>query len=221
MGVFPSIFIGMRQFTAVDKFLEEAQYFLDTLQHAPKAARANPGTAHANSELNATETRISQGCMRVNHTGEICAQALYRGQAFGTSNQTLKRHFNKAAQEEADHLNWCQERLDELNTHTSYLNPFWYCASFLIGIAAARLGDDLSLGFVEETEQQVIQHLTHHQKILPNHDAKSHAIISVMREDEAAHAQEAHLAGAKKLPALLKLLMQCQSKVMTSTAYHI
>lgn len=212
---------NMRNFSPIDKLLTEAQHFLDTLNHTPVAQRPNPAQDFLNPELTADEQRISQGCMRVNHTGEICAQALYRGQAFGTANTKLKAHFGKAANEESDHLNWCQERLNELHTHTSYLNPFWYLASFMIGIAAARLGDNLSLGFVEETEHQVIKHLSNHQKALPKQDQKSHAIIKKMTEDEAKHAEHAHHAGAKELPATLKLLMHCQSKVMTTTAYYI
>lgn len=211
----------MRHHSPLDRFLQEAQHFLDTLSHTTQANRANPASNEAETELSLDEQRISQGCMRVNHTGEICAQALYRGQAFGTKNHPLKQHLNKAAVEEIDHLHWCKERLDELDTHTSYLNPFWYCASFLIGYTAARRGDPLSLGFVEETEQQVLVHLTQHQKILPLHDQKSRAIIGIMKLDEAEHADNAKNAGAKRLSPLLKFLMKLQSKVMTTTAYYV
>jgi 3-demethoxyubiquinol 3-hydroxylase len=211
----------MRNFSPLDKFLCEAQYCLDTLSQRNIGTRKNPAEGTDNTELSPEQKRQSQGFMRVNHTGEICAQALYRGQAFGTQNSHLKAHFNTAAMEELDHLNWCQERLNELNSHSSYLNPFWYIASFLIGVSAARLGDDLSLGFVEETEKQVIKHLNHHQQSLPSHDQKSRAIIEVMTKDEARHADDAHHSGAKELPQALKLIMQLQSKVMTTTAYYL
>lgn len=211
----------MRQFNRLDHYLKEAQNLLDTLNHTPIAERSNPGKDFALPELNQEEQRISQGCMRVNHTGEVCAQALYRGQAFGTQNAHLKHHLDQAANEEADHLNWCQQRLNELNTHTSYLNPFWYGASFLIGVLAARMGDDLSLGFVEETEKQVVAHLTQHQKTLSTKDQKSLAIIKEMSLDEQRHAKNAKSEGAKELSPLLKLLMKFQSKVMTTTAYYI
>jgi len=211
----------MRHFTTIDNLLNEAQHFLDTINQTPAAARPNPAKAFPDTELNKDQQHLSQACMRVNHTGEICAQALYRGQAFGTSNPELKTHFATAANEESDHLNWCQERINELGSHTSYLNPFWYAASFMIGIMAARLGDDLSLGFLEETEHQVIEHLNNHQKTVSPQDQKSQAIIQAMTIDEAAHAKHARQAGAKDLPALLKFFMKCQSKVMTTTAYYI
>jgi len=211
----------MRSFNSLDRLLNEVQHFLDTLTHQARPDRPNPAAMYAETSLNHNEKRQSQGFMRVNHTGEICAQALYRGQAFGTENKTLKQHFNVAANEEVDHLEWCQERLQELATHTSYLNPLWYIGAFIIGYSAARLGDALSLGFVEETEQQVIRHLERHQQDLPMNDHKSRAIVAVMQTDEAQHAQDAKTAGAQNLPLILKLLMQLQSKVMTTTAYYL
>jgi ubiquinone biosynthesis monooxygenase Coq7 len=210
----------MRHFNLIDQVLTEAQHFLDTIFQHPLAQRGNPASTCPQTELTPVAKKISQGYMRVNHTGEICAQALYRGQAFGTKNTSLQEHFHTAATEEVDHLNWCQERLKELDTHVSYLNPLWYSASFLIGLITAQLGDKLSLGFVEETEQQVVQHLQHHQQHLPKEDQKSLAIISTMTADEARHAQQAHNSGAQALPTLLKLLMKAQSKIMTTTAYY-
>lgn len=210
----------MRNLTWSDRLLNEVQHFLDTLNHQARPLRQNPAEIYPEPTLDIAEQKLSRGCMRVNHTGEICAQALYRGQAFGTGNQELRAHFNEAAAEEVDHLEWCQERLDELKTHTSYLNPLWYFGSFIIGLMAARLGDTLSLGFVEETEQQVTEHLAQHQKVLPKQDYKSLAIVKVMMEDEARHAENARNFGAEPLPQALRLLMRLQSKVMTKTAYY-
>ena len=210
----------MRNLTWSDRLLNEVQHFLDSLNHSARPVRPNPAAVYPEPNLDPVEQKLSQGCMRVNHTGEICAQALYRGQAFGTKNQALRTHFNIAAAEEVDHLEWCQERLDELKTHTSYLNPLWYFGAFIIGLLAARLGDALSLGFVEETEQQVTEHLVQHQKILPRQDHKSLAIVKVMMADEARHAENARNFGAENLPGALRLLMRFQSKVMTQSAYY-
>ena len=211
----------MRSFNRLDSFFEECQNLLQNVYGKPAAQRENPAKLRVDQELTPNEIRQSQGFMRVNHTGEICAQALYRGQAFATANSELKSHLQEAATEEADHLAWCKEHLDELQTHTSHLNLFWYSASFLIGFAVAKKNDATSLGFVEETEKQVVQHLEHHTKHLSKLDHKSRAIISVMREDEQQHGQAAREKGAVALPQGLKTLMQLQSKVMTTTAYWV
>ena len=211
----------MRQPGKLDMFLGEIQHGLDTLLHQFSATQISPGKSRMDTPLNPIETRTSQGCMRVNHTGEVCAQALYRGQALAAQNPELKAHLHQAATEEVDHLLWCNERLNELQTHPSYLNPIWYTFSFILGYAAAKKNDQLSLGFVEETEKQVLEHLQSHQRFLSPQDHKSRAIISVMQEDEARHAEHAHALGATPLPSLMKYIMKLQSGVMTRTAYFI
>ncbi len=211
----------MRQNRKIDSFFTEVQHGLDTLFHHFSQTNVSPGQSRINPELNQAETHTSQGCMRVNHTGEVCAQALYRGQALATQNTQLQRHLHQAATEEVDHLLWCHERLNELNTHPSYLNPIWYALSFLLGYTTAKKDDQLSLGFVEETEKQVLEHLQSHQRFLSPQDHKSRAIISVMQEDEARHAEHAHALGAAPLSSLMKGIMKLQSRVMTRTAYFI
>lgn len=211
----------MRRLNPIDAFLNECQHLLESVYSKPKAERENPAKLRMEQNLDPSEAKQSQGFMRVNHTGEICAQALYRGQAFATHNPELKAHLHQAAVEEADHLAWCEERLQELGSHTSRLNLFWYSASFLIGYLAAKRGDEVSLGFVEETEKQVVKHLEHHERHLSPIDHKSRAIIAVMRDDEYKHGEAAHNKGAMELPDVVKLLMKLQSKVMTTTAYYI
>ncbi len=211
----------MRSFNSIDYLLSECQGLLDTVFGKTTAQRENPAKLRMDAALSPSEQRQSQGFMRVNHTGEICAQALYRGQAFATKNVDLKMHLHQAAIEEADHLVWCEERLQELGTHTSRLNLFWYSASFLLGYIAAKKSDAVSLGFVEETEAQVVRHLEHHERHMSANDQKSRAIIAVMREDEYEHGKAAHAKGAIALPEAFKLLMKLQSKVMTTSAYYI
>ncbi len=159
--------------------------------------------------------------MRVNHTGEVCAQALYKGQAATARLPRIRRQMEISAQEEEDHLYWCQQRITELNSHTSFLNPLWYVLSFGIGAGAGVIGDRWSLGFVEETEHQVCAHLQGHLEKLPQKDERSRKILQQMQEDEARHAQTAHQAGAMALPFPVKKLMQSVAKVMTTTAYRI
>ncbi|MCX7122477.1 MAG: 2-polyprenyl-3-methyl-6-methoxy-1,4-benzoquinone monooxygenase [Gammaproteobacteria bacterium] len=211
----------MRQFRKVDFFLIEVQHGLDTMLHQFLGRHISPGKSRINPELTPTEIKVSQGCMRVNHTGEVCAQALYRGQALATGNAELKSHLHQAATEEVDHLLWCHERLNELNTKVSYLNPIWYTFSFLLGYLSAKKNDSLSLGFVEETEKQVLEHLQNHQQFLSPQDHKSRAIISVMQEDEARHAKNAHALGAVELSSLMKSIMKVQARVMIQLAYVI
>lgn len=211
----------MRSLTSFDALLAECQHLLENVFSHPRSQRENPAKLRLDAPLQPQELRQSQGFMRVNHTGEVCAQALYRGQAFASTNPALKAHLQEAAREETDHLAWCQERLTELDTHKSHLNPLWYIASFLIGFATAKKSDAISLGFVEETEKQVVRHLEHHAQHLSTQDHKSRAIIAVMREDESKHGAAAHAKGAADLPGRIKLLMQLQAKVMTTTAYYI
>jgi ubiquinone biosynthesis monooxygenase Coq7 len=159
--------------------------------------------------------------MRVNHVGEVCAQALYTAQALSTPNEHLRRHFEKAAGEETDHLAWTSERLKELGARPSLLNPFWYAGAFGLGLVAGRFGDRVSLGFVVETERQVEAHLESHLERLPANDHASRAIVVQMKEDEAAHAAKALDAGGLELPAPVKLAMRGAAKVMTTTAHYI
>jgi ubiquinone biosynthesis monooxygenase Coq7 len=177
--------------------------------------------AGASTRLGADEARESAALMRVNHVGEICAQALYTAQAAATRNPALRAHFEAAAREETDHLAWTRERLSELNDRPSILNPLWYAGAFGLGLLAGRLGDRVSLGFVVETERQVEAHLESHLSRLPAADQASRAIVSQMKEDEAAHAAQAVAAGAIPLPAPAKALMRAAAKVMTSTAHYL
>ncbi len=159
--------------------------------------------------------------MRVNHVGEVCAQALYSAQGLTTRDADLRRQFAHAAREETDHLAWTQHRLDELNAHTSLLNPLWYAGAFAIGLLAGRIGDATSLGFVVETERQVEAHLADHLKRLPESDLASRAIVIQMQADEAAHAASAESAGATPLPAPARWAMRLAARVMTSTAHYV
>ncbi len=159
--------------------------------------------------------------MRVNHVGEVCAQALYQAQALSTRDPELKRKFEHAARDETDHLAWTQQRLEELGAHRSWLNPLWYAGSFGIGLIAGRAGDALSLGFVVETERQVEQHLDGHLDALPAADLRSQAIVRQMKDDEAQHAANAQLAGAVELPSAVRWAMRAAAKVMTTTAHYL
>lgn len=159
--------------------------------------------------------------MRVNHVGEVCAQALYTAQAAATRNPALRRHFEQAAREETDHLAWTRARLEDLGDRPSLLNPLWYTGAFALGLLAGRLGDRVSLGFVVETERQVEAHLAGHLDRLPPADHASRAIVAQMKQDEAVHATNARSAGAMELPAPAKALMRAAARVMTTTAHYI
>lgn len=183
--------------------------------------RANPAAGHTEPELSAEEQRRVAGLMRVNHAGEVSAQALYQGQALTAKLPEVRGKMDRAALEENDHLAWCEQRLTELDSHTSLLNPLWYAGSFAIGALAGLAGDKWSLGFVVETEKQVVKHLDEHLERLPEQDHKSRAILEQMREDEAHHATTALKAGGAELPEPVKQLMSLTSRVMTRTAYYI
>ncbi len=213
--------MNLRQYSFIDRCLIHLNQTLQTMGNKAVSQRAHPDANLAEPTLSATEQRCSQGLMRVNHTGEISAQALYHAQALTARTAQVKDSMKQAALEENDHLAWCQQRLQELNSHPSYLNPFWYGGSFLIGLLAGWAGDAWNLGFVAETERQVVNHLEQHLQQLPNGDLKSKAILEQMREDEAHHATVAITAGAMELPAMIKLLMRYFSKVMTTTAYWL
>jgi len=180
--------------------------------------RPNPAEQADEIELSKKEQKLSASLMRVNHAGEIAAQALYQGQALTAKSNVVKKQMQRSAQEEYDHLDWCEKRVKALHSHTSLLNPIWYTGSLAIGALAGAAGDKWSLGFVEETEKQVGKHLEKHLDLLPKKDDKSRAVLQQMKIDEADHAQKAKQAGAAELPLPIKKMMQLTSKVMTKTA---
>jgi 3-demethoxyubiquinol 3-hydroxylase len=205
--------------------ITSADNALRTLSGAVHAARGNPAdalpSATAAPELDAAERRRAGGLMRVNHVGEVCAQALYQAQALTARTPELRQQMLAAAREELDHLAWTQQRLDELGARPSLLNPLWYAGSFGIGLLAGRLGDAVSLGFVVETERQVERHLASHLDRLPAADRRSRAIVDQMKLDEGQHADAATQAGALSLPTPVRWLMRGVAKVMTTTAERI
>jgi len=194
---------------------------LRTLAGTATSSRPIPGAGLPASELTAEETRHAAGLMRVNHTGEVCAQALYAAQALVARNPDIRARFASAAREEEDHLAWTQTRLAELNDRVSFLNPLWFAGSFAIGAAAGLAGDRVNLGFVVETERQVEEHLTGHIDELPDADAKSRAIVTMMRDDESRHGAMAQEAGALELPLPARELMRVAAAVMKAVAYRI
>ena len=194
---------------------------LRTLFSTPRASRPCPVVPADDTHLGAQERGHAAALMRVNHVGEICAQALYTGQALATDNPALREQLTQAAREESDHLAWTRTRLDELGSRPSLLNPLWYAGAFGLGLVAGRLGDKLGLGFVLETEKQVEAHLQSHLDRLPEGDHASRAIVVQMKADEAAHAAQALQAGAAELPAPAKALMRAAARAMTTTAHYL
>ena len=188
---------------------------------APPPARHSPALLHDEAALDTDERRHVAGLMRVNHTGEVCAQALYHGQALTAKLPAVRREMERAALEEQDHLAWCEDRLRELDSHLSILNPLWYGLSFGIGAAAGIAGDRWSLGFVAETEKQVCAHLDSHLQRVPENDARTRAILTQMHTDEADHRQMALRAGGAELPPPIRRIMGLVSKVMTRTSYLV
>jgi 3-demethoxyubiquinol 3-hydroxylase len=211
----------VRHLTALDRLLADAQNALETIAGAARAARPNPGEQQADVVLDDAERRHAAGLMRINHVGEVCAQALYVGQAAVARDEGTRAQLLAAAQEETDHLAWCADRLRELDSRPSLLNPLWYAGSYAIGLAAGLRGDGWNLGFVVETERQVEAHLDEHLRTLPEADARSRAILSVMKEDEARHADHAEAAGARALPQPVPTLMAAASKLMKAVAYRL
>ena len=206
----------------IDRFIMEFDTALRSVVGGANAQRSTPGAnLGVNSGLNALERKHAAGLMRVNHVGEVCAQALYQSQKLVARNPEIQGMLDHSGQEEMDHLAWCETRLQELGSHTSYLNPLWYAGSFAIGLAAGLAGDKWSLGFVAETEKQVENHLESHLEKLPKDDQRSRAIVDQMRIDEIAHGQAAKNAGGVDLPEPIQKIMQVMSKVMTTTAYKI
>lgn len=206
---------------AADRLLAGIDRALKTLSGVAQAGRPRPQPQTGPHALQPDERRLAGALMRVNHVGEICAQALYEAQSLGTRTPALREHFAQAAREETDHLAWTRERLRELDARPSLLNPLWYAGSFGIGWLAAKTGDASSLGFLVETERQVEQHLASHLDRLPPADTASRAIVEQMKADEARHAGMASAAGAATLPAPARWLMRIASGVMTRTAHYL
>lgn len=211
----------MRRHSLSDSLIGQLDQMLrSVVPHSAQATRPSPApTVH--SALSITDSRRSAGLMRVNHSGEVCAQALYHGQALTAKQSHVRVNMAQAAREEIDHLVWCEQRLDALGSHTSVLNPLWYGMSFALGAVAGVLGDGYSLGFVAETERQVSEHLETHLQNLPENDEQSRAIITQMNQDEQQHREQALAAGAVTLPASVQSAMRVVSKVMTTLSYSI
>jgi 3-demethoxyubiquinol 3-hydroxylase len=205
----------------IDQLIVGFDRALRTLSGTASAARPNPAGDIISADLAPEERRHAAGLMRVNHTGEVCAQALYQAQALVARDPEVKQCFAAAAREEEDHLAWTQERLSELGDRTSLANPLWYAGSFAIGLAAGLAGDRSNLGFVVETERQVEEHLSSHIDRLPAGDSRSRAIVAAMRDDEIRHGMAASVAGAHTLPLPVRALMRATAKLMTLTAYRI
>ncbi|WP_368562530.1 2-polyprenyl-3-methyl-6-methoxy-1,4-benzoquinone monooxygenase [Pseudoxanthomonas sp. UTMC 1351] len=210
-----------RTLSPFDRLLIEAQRGLETVLGAPPAHRPNPAAGTPDVELDPAEQRHAAGLMRINHVGEICAQGLYFGQAAVARDAETRQYLLEAAQEETDHLAWCADRLRELDSRPSLFNPLWYAGSYALGALAGLRGDGWSLGFVVETERQVEAHLDEHLQTLPEADLRSRDILSVMKEDEARHADHAEQAGARALPPPIPTLMAGASNLMKAIAYRL
>jgi 3-demethoxyubiquinol 3-hydroxylase len=207
---------------ALDRLIVQFDTALRTLNTAARSThRASPTVGMAHPELSEEERRHAAGLMRINHTGEVCAQALYQGQALTARLTDTRESMEKAAAEESDHLSWCEGRLHELGSHSSYMNPAWYALSFGLGAAAGIAGDHWSLGFVAETEEQVCAHLQDHLQRLPGDDHRSRAILAQMLIDERHHGEQARLAGGVDLPLPVRIGMNLMSQVMKQVAYRI
>lgn len=212
----------MRHLTPLDQFIIQADHALRTVLGRPQITeRGNPADTIPDNELSESERKHAAGLMRINHAGEVSAQALYQGQALTARLDEVRSSMERAALEENDHLVWTEQRLQELGSRKSLLNPFWYSGSLAIGAIAGTLGDKWSLGFVAETEHQVIKHLEEHLEQLPPQDVRSRAILVQMKEDEAHHATVALEGGGAELPTTAKLLMKAMSKIMTKSAYYL
>jgi len=210
-----------RNFTRLDRLLIDLQNGLGTVFGSARAERGNPGSDRPDVVLDEAERRHAAGLMRVNHVGEVCAQALYVGQAAVARDDRTRAQLLAAAQEETDHLAWCAERLRELDSRPSLLNPLWYAGSYAIGVLAGLRGDGWNLGFVVETERQVEAHIAEHLQALPEADGRSRAILATMQADEARHADQAEARGARLLPPPVPTLMAAASKLMKTIAYRI
>ena len=213
---------SQRHYSPADRLLMQADAALRTLlPFSGQPSRPSPALLKTETELSESETRHVAGLMRINHTGEVCAQALYQGQALTARLPQVRQAMEQAADEEIDHLAWCEQRIRQLGSHTSVLNPIFYGLSFGIGASAGLISDRISLGFVAATEDQVCKHLDDHLGQLPAGDEKSRAILEQMREDEAQHSTAAIEAGGLRFPAPVKFGMRLVSKVMTKATYRI
>lgn len=213
--------MSIRQLSHIDRLVESAETALRTLNAKPVAVRPSPAPTEQESALSETERRLSTSLMRVNHTGEVCAQALYQGQALTAKLPKVREEMENAASEEIDHLAWCETRITELGGHTSYLNPLFYAMSFGIGATAGLISDRVSLGFVAATEDQVCRHLKDHQARLPTNDTKSRAVVDQMLIDEEKHGHAALEAGGLDFPQGIKKTMTLVSKLMTTATARI
>ncbi|MAY14057.1 MAG: demethoxyubiquinone hydroxylase family protein [Oceanospirillaceae bacterium] len=210
-----------RRYSLFDKLIQNADQALRTLvPGAAQEERPSPAQQRPYHELNEAEQKHAAGLMRINHTGEVCAQALYQGQALTAKLPEVREAMEEAAREEIDHLVWCEDRIKDLGSHTSRLNPLFYGLSFGIGALAGKISDKVSLGFVAATEEQVCKHLSQHMTSLPVQDEKSKAVLLQMLEDEAKHATVALEAGGHKFPLPVKLAMTAVSQVMTKSVYR-
>jgi len=219
-GILPSM--SERNYSVLDGFINTIDEHLGAFINRPQQTlRAYPAETVEHSMLSETERRQSEGLMRVNHAGEVSAQALYKAQALTARDSQVREAMERSAEEEIDHLVWCEERLRELGGRTSLLGPFWFFGSFSIGSLAGLIGDKWNLGFVVETENQVVKHLDEHLKEISTSDLRSRAVLEQMRKDEAHHASVALHAGARELPTPVKKMMGLLSKVMTKTAYWV
>jgi len=210
----------MRHILTIDKIISEFDTGLRTLLAKPHSQRVHPDAGVAEVALSDAEKKHVSALMRINHTGEVCAQALYSGQALTARDAATSKTMQQAAREETEHLAWCETRIHQLGGRTSVLNPLFYAGSFAIGAIAGALGDKWSLGFLEETEKQVGAHLASHLDQLPEADEKSRKIIKQMQVDEAKHANDAKQHGAADLPLPVKFCMKQMSKLMTTSTYH-
>lgn len=212
-----------RTLTPMDRLLSGIDHALRTTfsnsEHT--AGRPYPAAGLPDDELNTAERELAGRLMRVNHAGEVAAQALYQGQGLTSRNDEVRQSMQTSAQEEVDHLAWCETRLKEIDANTSRLDPLWYLGSFIIGAGAGLIGDEFSLGFVAETEHQVVEHLQRHLDRLPAQDVRSRAVIEQMQQDEARHGETARRAGGRPMPQPVRILMRLTSKVMTGTAHWI
>ncbi|MEA3278928.1 MAG: 2-polyprenyl-3-methyl-6-methoxy-1,4-benzoquinone monooxygenase [Pseudomonadota bacterium] len=214
--------MSTRDYTPIDNLLVNLDQAVRTLFGRPQTTeRPNPSQGANDAELSDRERKHIARLMRINHTGEVCAQALYQGQALTARLPEVRQNMARSAQEENDHLDWCETRLDELGDRKSFLNPAWYAGSFAIGALAGLAGDKWSLGFVAETERQVESHLDSHLAEVPLSDEKTRAILERMKEDEIHHADVAKAAGGAELPAPVRLAMRLSSKIMTRTVYWV
>jgi 3-demethoxyubiquinol 3-hydroxylase len=211
----------MRALSPVDRFLGAADNFLRSIATTPASSRPYPAKGIEEANLSDVEKRLSASLMRVNHSGEVAAQALYQGQALTTKTPEMAALLREAAVEEADHLNWTAKRLEALGSRPSVLSPFWYVGGLAIGAIAGRLGDRISLGFLAETERQVEQHLMEHMGRLPANDAASLAVVAQMKEDEAKHMNTALNHGGAELPKPIQMAMRASGKVMTTVAHYV